>query len=273
MTPSQNNEIKCRLGPTLFLLLLLLTFLFTLSSAARLDFESLPVKSVGLNHEDCRCLLADKCWPNTREWNNFNITLDGKLLAMTPIGSVCHLISYNENEYTKLRSGWNSAETHISSPSSIMASFFANYSCDPFTPKESPCDIGTYVSYTVNATSASDYQKTIDFARRNNIRITIRNTGHDYYRKSTGVGAIALWTHHLKDIEIIDYESMTYSGKAIKVGAGVSVIEATIAAHSLGLVVVRANDKTVGFARGYTQGGGHGQLVSRFGLAADQVLE
>ncbi len=30
---------------------------------------------------------------------------------------------------------------------------------------------------------------------------------------------------------------------------------------------------TVGIAGGYTQGGGHSALTSRFGLAADQALE
>ena len=154
-----------------------------------------------------------------------------------------------------------------------MAPFFANNSCDPFAPKETPCVIGSYVQYAVNASTASDYQHTIEFAKGRNIRLTIRNTGHDYLGKATGAGAIALWTHNIKQIDIIDHKSTYYSGKAIKVGAGVSVIEAYQAAHAKALVVVGGNDRTVGFAGGYTQGGGHGQLVSRFGLAADQVLE
>jgi FAD/FMN-containing dehydrogenase len=62
-------------------------------------------------------------------------------------------------------------------------------------------------------------------------------------------------------------------GKALTVGAGVQVKEALEAAHAKGLVIVGGDSSSVGLAGGYTQGGGHGPLVSKFGLAADQVLE
>ena len=102
-----------------------------------------------------------------------------------------------------------------------MAPFFANRSCDPFLPQSAQCIVGTYVQYVVNASEASDYQKTLAFAQRYNIRLVIRNTGHDYIGKSTGAGALAIWTHNLKNIEFLDYKSPHYTGKAIKVGAGV----------------------------------------------------
>lgn len=224
----------------------------------------------------CRCLPDHECWPTRKSWEAFNKTLGGKLIATTPLASPCHLDrfeSYNPEACASIQTTWSSAETHLKSSSSIMAPFFANYSCDPFSSKSSQCIIGTYVQYAVNASDASDYQKTIEFARRNNLRLTIRNTGHDYYGKATGAGAVAIWTQHLKSTKIVDYRSSYYTGKALKVGAGVSVIEAMTAAHSQGLVIVGGNDGTVGYAGGYTQGGGHGQLVSKYGLAADQVLE
>ncbi|KAJ9260319.1 CAZyme family AA7 [Paecilomyces variotii] len=154
-----------------------------------------------------------------------------------------------------------------------MAPFFANQSCDPFLPKEARCIIGTYIQYAVNASSAVDVQKTIAFVKGHNIRLVIRNTGHDYLGKSTGAGAVGIWTHHMKDIEFLDYRSPSYTGKAVKVGAGVQIFEVNEAAHAQSLVVVGGNCQTVGIAGGYSQGGGHGQLASQFGLAADQVLE
>jgi FAD/FMN-containing dehydrogenase len=125
----------------------------------------------------------------------------------------------------------------------------------------------------VNAGGASDYQKTIEFTKKNSIRLVVRNTGHDYIGKSTGAGAVGIWTHNLRNIEILDYHSPYYTGKAMKMGAGVQVFEADEAAHAQGLVVVGGNCQTVGLAGGYAQGGGHGPLASKFGLAADQVLE
>ncbi|KAL8893389.1 MAG: hypothetical protein Q9192_005317 [Flavoplaca navasiana] len=154
-----------------------------------------------------------------------------------------------------------------------MAQQFTNNSCNPFLPRNASCSLGNYISYAVNASDAIDFQKTMEFVRDHNIRLTIRNTGHDYNGKATGAGAIGIWTHHMKSMESFQYDSTAYTGHAIKMGAGVQTEEAYQYAHSLGLVIVGAISPTVGVVGGYTQGGGHGPLASRFGLAADQALE
>lgn len=125
----------------------------------------------------------------------------------------------------------------------------------------------------MNASSASDYQKTIAFIQQHNIRLVIKNTGHDYNGKSTGAGAVAIWTHNIKLMEAIDYHSSYYTGKVMKMGAGVAVHEAYEFADTKDVLVVGGNCPTVGLVGGYTQGGGHGPLASKFGLGADQVLE
>jgi hypothetical protein len=68
----------------------------------------------------------------------------------------------------------------MESSSSVMAPFFANQSCDPWTPVSRPCTLGNYVSYAVNATCAADIIATVNFAAQRNIRLVIRNTGHEY---------------------------------------------------------------------------------------------
>lgn len=60
-----------------------------------------------------------------------------------------------------------------------MAPWFANQSCDPFQSRSIPCKIGTYVNYAINVTETSDMSKGIAFAIKNNIRLVIRNTGHE----------------------------------------------------------------------------------------------
>jgi hypothetical protein len=155
-----------------------------------------------------------------------------------------------------------------------MAPFFANQSCDPFQPRDRACELGNYVRYAVDASGPADVQKTIAFAASKNIRLVIRNTGHDYLGRSTGAGSLAVWTHHLKNItHIPTYYGADYSGSAFKFGAGVQGFEAMAAAQAKGLVVVGGECPTVGIAGGYTQGGGHSALSTSFGLAADNVLE
>ena len=60
-----------------------------------------------------------------------------------------------------------------------MQAYFANDSCDPFTPVSKPCLLGNYVSYAVNVSSASDVAAAVTFANQNNVRLVVRNTGHE----------------------------------------------------------------------------------------------
>ncbi|KXG54276.1 FAD-binding, type 2 [Penicillium griseofulvum] len=224
----------------------------------------------------CHCMPQDPCWPEDHIWARFNNTVDGRLIATIPIASVCHIDSftlYEQSQCAQLQSNWGFAATHYESPSSVMAPIFTNLSCNPFSSKTSPCTIGNYVQYAVNATDAAHVQKTIHFAARHNIRLVIRNTGHDLLGKSTGAGGLAIWLHYMKDISIVDYDSSEYAGKAIKVGAGVQSFEGSDAAYKAGLVIVGGSCTTISLAGGYSQGGGHSQLASYVGLAADQVLE
>lgn len=194
-----------------------------------------------------------------------------------PIASPCQDtfpgVSYDAVACAEIQENWVRPTLHDMTTHSPMAPIFANESCDPFTGRDAQCIIGSYVQYAINATGASDYITTLDFARQRNIRLVIRNTGHDYFGKSTGAGAVALWTHNLKDIAVLDYNSTAYTGKAMKMGAGVQASEAQSVANMVGLVVVEGDCPTVGLAGGYTQGGGTSPLGSKFGLAADQVLE
>ncbi|KAL6792971.1 hypothetical protein J3E68DRAFT_451402 [Trichoderma sp. SZMC 28012] len=234
-----------------------------------------PAASTATN-STCRCLPTDPCWPSTADWNAFNKTLGGKLIATVPLASVCHSSSFgcfSASKCNQLKSVWDFPDTHIASSSDPVAPFFANRGCDLFTAPDAGCVVGSLVQYSVKASTAADYLATIKFAQQKNIRLVIRNTGHDYYGKSTGTGALALWTHNIKTTQLLNYNANGYKGKAIKVGAGIQNSEAQAFAHANGLALVTGNGGSVGFAGGYSQGGGHGPLATKYGLAADQVLE
>ncbi|KAJ6141938.1 hypothetical protein N7497_011037 [Penicillium chrysogenum] len=222
---------------------------------------------------DCHCLLSDSCWPAPSAWASLNSTVGGRLVATVPIGSPCHEPNYDAAACAALKANWNMPQPHFDSSSSVMQTYFANQSCDPFTPKSQPCRLGNYVNYAVNVSSSDQVVAAVNFARDNNIRFVIRNTGHDYLGRSTGAGALSVWTHHLNDIEYKDWSSPTYQGPAFKIAAGVVGYQILEAASAKGLVVVTGECPTVGLAGGYTQGGGHSALSTKFGLGADNTLE
>lgn len=154
-----------------------------------------------------------------------------------------------------------------------MSPYWQNNSCSPFTPPNASCVLGNMASYAVNVSTAADVAAGLGFARKHNIRLTIKNTGHDSLGRSAGRGSLALWTHNLKSIALHNYTSQHYTGPAIKLGAGVQAYEAYAAAAAGGLRVTGGFCPTVGLAGGYVQGGGHGPLEGKYGLAADNTLE
>ncbi|KAJ6151513.1 hypothetical protein N7470_007110 [Penicillium chermesinum] len=229
--------------------------------------------SAAFGLDNCHCLPSDPCWPSPSEWKSLNATVGGRLIATVPIGSPCHDPTYDAEACAVLRSNWTTPEPHLASSSSVMESYFANQSCDPFTARSKPCTLGNYVSYAVNVSSSRDVIAAIQFAQHKNIRFVIRNTGHDYLGRSTGAGALAVWTHHLNEIEYKEWSDNLYHGPAFKFGAGVMGFQALEAAHPKGLTVVSGDCPAVGLTGGYTQGGGHSTLSTEFGLGADQTLE
>ena len=62
-----------------------------------------------------------------------------------------------------------------------MAPYFQNQTCDPYTSRDKPCNtLGNYVDYAINVTSPEDVVKGLKFARDKNVRVVIKNTGHEY---------------------------------------------------------------------------------------------
>ena len=75
---------------------------------------------------------------------------------------------------------------------------------------------------------------TIDFARIYNLRLVIRNTGHDFMGRSTGYGSLILNTHSFKDVSFTTSYSGpgSYKGGAVTVGAGIQGRELLRLAHA-----------------------------------------
>ncbi|KAL9083284.1 MAG: hypothetical protein Q9165_008590 [Trypethelium subeluteriae] len=162
----------------------------------------------------------------------------------------------------------------VPQPAEFMASWFQNQSCTPFTDESTPCELGNYASYSINVSSTSDVVVGLAFAQEQNIRLVIKNTGHDFYGKSTGKGALSLWVHNLNSKEIIpSYNSSHYNGPAVKIGAGVSGGDVAAFTSQHGYRIVAGSCPTVAPAGGYTQGGGHSFLTGLYGFGADNVLE
>lgn len=159
-----------------------------------------------------------------------------------------------------------------------MSPYWLNNTCPPFlglsVDANSPCTLGNLASYAINVDGPETAIAGLRFAKEHNIRLSIKNTGHDYIGRSNGKGSLALWTHNLKQTTVIkNYNTSDYNGPVLKAGAGVQFFEAYQAVAAQGYRVVGGFCPSVGLVGGYTQSGGYGPLSSAYGLGADNALE
>lgn len=108
-------------------------------------------------------------------------------------------------------------------PTSTQWPLYEGLTCVPpsLRNESTNCTLGGYASYSVEITNVAQIQLALNFARNNNLRLVVKNTGHDFADKSVGAGALSIWTAKLNDIQFIkDYKYGSYDGPAFKIGTG-----------------------------------------------------
>ncbi|PHH65675.1 hypothetical protein CDD81_1761 [Ophiocordyceps australis] len=224
----------------------------------------------------CKPRPGDAGWPVQEEWDALNEALGGALIKTVPLAAPCHYNwgVYDAEKCRSISSNWTKPNLHDHDPTSAMWPLWEGRSCLPTdSPGNSSCTLGGHPVYAVNVTTVAQVQLAVNFARIQGLRLVIKNTGHDYQGRSSGAGALSIWTHNLQDLSYIpDYTLEGFSGNALHVGAGVQTLAMANMAETHGASVVGGMCATVGFAGGYFAGGGHSPLSGVFGLGADHVL-
>lgn len=107
--------------------------------------------------------------------------------------------------------------------------YCGSLNCSARTISTGTCEQGSVPTYAVYAESSTDVQKYVQFATKHNLRIVVKNTGHDILGRSSGKGGFAVWTHLLKSITVHDsfqpQGCKTNYEKAMSLGAGVQWAE------------------------------------------------
>ncbi|CAK7223690.1 hypothetical protein SCUCBS95973_005265 [Sporothrix curviconia] len=230
--------------------------------------------------------------------------MDGGLLHPAPLGAVCYppagnstagnsttgprpstsadstnLGAYNLTECLRLLFGSFGSRVYIDDPLTVLTSWPQGETCDATLEPQGTCTRGGFPEYVVNVTTVKQVQAAVNFARNENVRLVIKNTGHDFVGRSTGAGALSVWTHHLKNFEFLPHYTATdahggvyYSGMAARVGVGLEAWELYQYMARYNMTLVVPGGQTVGAFGGWMAGGGHSSLGSMYGMGSDQVL-
>ncbi|KAI5455599.1 hypothetical protein BGZ63DRAFT_458639 [Mariannaea sp. PMI_226] len=239
---------------------------FADSSLSKRDLTSIP---------NCKTFPGDAAWPSSVIWKVLDLVTGGALIKTVPIGAACYKNSghYNAARCSVVRSQWTNSSLHSADPTSVMWPLYEGLTCEPDEAASGNCTIGGYPTYVVDAQNVAHIQLAVNFARALNLRLVIKNTGHDFNGRSAGAGALSIRTQSFKSIKYYStYEASNYTGPALKVGAGVIGQELYEAAEQYGVTAVGGEGLSVGYAGGYLAGGGHSPMSPKYGMGADQIL-
>ncbi|KAI1756127.1 hypothetical protein F4782DRAFT_537917 [Xylaria castorea] len=224
--------------------------------------------------KECKSFPGDANWPSESSWAQLNASIGGVLLKPKPAASPCYPgPDHDAARCQFLVSGTSSNRFWLDDPLTILTQWTQGSSCVATLTPVGNCTRGGFPEFVVNATTAKHVQLAVNFARDNNIRLVIKNTGHDFGGRSVGAGSISVWTHYLKSTEFIpSYKIGQYSGMAVRIGSGVEAWEVSNLMAANNMTVVAAGCNTVGGSGGWLSSGGHSTVTSKFGLGADQAL-
>lgn len=155
-------------------------------------YQFLGFTALGLatSHSECKAIPGTNSWPSDAEWAGLNNLLSGRLLKPAPPGAVCHPTqpTFSAIACAVVEAGWLTTKWHTDNPVSTIDNNWNNNTCLPIPAL--PCSRQGYPVYVVNATSAEDVKKGVDFAREKNVRLIVKGTGHDYLGRCVDVSPL-----------------------------------------------------------------------------------
>ena len=179
-----------------------------LQNILRLSLVSPILGVASTSNTTCRCLYAQPCWPDDDKFSTLASQLSQPLLHPLPPESACYPPSSPSSNCSIVIANSTNGNWRSDQPGSMQNINFETFifdngtisACYLNTSLGIPCEQGSVPPVGVDARSASDVQAAVNFAKQYNLKVAIKNTGHDYLGRSTARGGFLIWTHFMKDI-------------------------------------------------------------------------
>ena len=213
------------------------------------------------------CKPSQSCWPNVNEWQKLNQQVEGRLITPGAYIKPCQIDSKSQACQETLKSISNPFILEDQSGATQSTGWLNAWNSSPS-------------NYVVAAKNTQDIVQAVNFARIHNLKIVIKNTGHDYIGRSNAPDSLLIWTHNMRGVTIHDHfvpQGCPLHQKgipAVTALAGTRWLEAYgEVVTNKGRYVQGGGCTSVGVAGGFTQGGGFGSFAKKFGLGAGSMLE
>ncbi len=117
----------------------------------------------------------------------------------------------------------------------------------------------------IRCACTDDIAAAVNFARGQDLVISVKGGGHDYAGNTVGEGGLLI------DLGLMRTVSVDARARTAVAEAGATWSDVDAASQPYGLATTGGTVSTVGIA-GFTLGGGQGWLTRKYGLAADNLL-
>ncbi|KAJ7621216.1 hypothetical protein FB45DRAFT_798999 [Roridomyces roridus] len=242
--------------------------------------SSTPTHNVG---KGCKCTSSDSCWPSQSEWDILSRQLSHPVFNVVPPGYYCHDPNYNAALCNAAKANSANSIWRSDQPGAEQSDnweFILPDACLINGGNQStPCSQGRVPAIGVNATTAADVQIALKFAYDRNLKVHIKNTGHDFLGRGLGPGSLMIWTHHFRGQTFsknFQYANGKKSGfPSITVHPGEQWVDTYGFAAENNVLICGGIGPlgSVGSGGGWPLGGGHNILSRHFGMGADNLLE
>ena len=239
----------------------------------------------------CRCLPSDaSCWPAAAEWAALNASVSGRLHASVDELDACLGPTGEEIKSDACWGQLNQTDDEFwlaDQPNGYQHTGLWGSEHGAPGPENEGRSWNTSVlsAYVVHAEAESDFQATVRFAAKHNLRLVVKATGHDWYGRSYAPGSLVLWTHKRKQMTwhdaFVPAGSAEAGVPAVTVESGVQFSDMYPAAQAtpypkdpLGRksIVMGGTCDSVGVG-GCWLGGCYGPFTKKFGNGAINILE
>lgn len=123
-------------------------------------------------------------WPSLHDWTELNATVAGNLLAPLPPAIVCDPgeEQYDAAACKAVDQVWSTAQFANGDPLTVHQPNWQHDACLPpsIYNGSDTCDVAPFAKYVVNASDAQHVVEAVKFASKHNLRLSVKNTGHDY---------------------------------------------------------------------------------------------
>ncbi|KAJ6609992.1 FAD binding domain-containing protein [Mycena sp. CBHHK59/15] len=212
---------------------------------------------------ECKVGPWDAARPTDAEWAAFNTSLDGALIKTVPQGAVCYPNDphYDEVACAAVVQATGHSGSVVVDPSNIVQPWTAGEPCNITEAPIGNCSLGGFPIYIVNATTVKHVQLGVNFARNKEVRLVVKNTGHDFAGRSVGPEVDARLS------------GSNYRGPAARIAGGTQGWQVYNFMAENNISIVAPSESTVAILGGFTAVGGHSSLTSYHGMGSDQTLK